>query len=104
MWKRPRVSARWMPCRLSGVSSADARLFGASPESRSAVMDSGPVPNGGASWNVGSTIQRLAREILDVIDQLVRGGRGRLHLFLRDRLGDRGVQLGRQRQVRDLLV
>ena len=50
------------------------------------------------------SIQRLAREILDVIDQLVRRGRSRLDLFLRNRIRDRGVQLGGKRQIRNLLV
>jgi hypothetical protein len=49
-------------------------------------------------------IERLAREILDVVDQPVRSGRSRLHFFLRNRLGYRCVQLGRERKIRDLLI
>jgi hypothetical protein len=51
-----------------------------------------------------SSIQRLACEIFDIIDQLVRRARRRLGLFLRDCVRDRGVQLGSQWKVRNLLV
>ena len=51
-----------------------------------------------------SGIDRLAREILDVVDQPIRRGRRGLDFLLRDRLRDRGVQLGGKRQIRDFLI
>ena len=51
-----------------------------------------------------SGIERLAREILDIVDQPVGRGGGGLGLLLRHRVGDRGVQLGGQRQIGDFLI